>query len=336
MAGRPRAPLDGETLGPGWVDHETLGLTRTDDPNPAGLLAWNTPTDAHTAPARSPAASISIAVPGRVTVHWDVAMVHHKRSGLTGGGKCLENYLLCTKPSYPIEGTPKYNRKCNQLLPGKLGARGKRWRDRAGDGFRKFPDVEIVPLANGKWAVRSVTCFTVIRVGDPVEGAYPVVGKNVTVDASYGVRGKRTRPERDNPLAKGYYKDVAANLASYRSAVDKPIDRIYWWVRGSVLRHELTHHKFYQKWFEAEVRGFLLGVAKTLEKEARDGKLSLTREALSERAERLLETAMSAPGTKLHETYEDQASAVTALEFQNEAKRVLREGRALEAKAKRK
>jgi hypothetical protein len=295
---KPPTPLDGEHLGRGWIGRGTLALTPTKDPRPSGLLAWNTPTrgGAPALPTSTP--SLQIIVRGTPPIDWKDAFFRFKPQGLTGGGRCCNDSALSDTAKV---GSADYI-------------------------VSKFPDVKLAGK-DGAWAVNKVTAYTVIYVSEPLEGAYPELNKNVTTNPDDGVRTYNGKKNSKDPRGKGYYEEVAKNLELYKGADNKPYDQMYWWVRGSTLRHEQEHLRLYKEWFKDNLRGFLLRVSRALEAEVSNSQLkSVSRAALEKRARSLLKRALKTD-PNYRNTHEVKASALTAREFKAEADKLRREAK---------
>jgi hypothetical protein len=111
-------------------------------------------------------------------------------------------------------------------------------------GDYRYPEIDVdYNPDTGVWSINSITVHSLIRLDEPGEGAYPVVGANVLNDRDLGLR-----TPRDNPAGKGYWRKVVENLKLY--GPDVLFSNLQWWVRGSTLRHEKAHHELYREWFD--------------------------------------------------------------------------------------
>jgi len=279
-----------------------------------------------------PTKKVSVARGARAT--WDVGLLEVVNRSLTGSGRFRQDYLACAAGTLNLKKSSSFNKKCAAAAPARYRTgTTKTMKQLVGSGNNWTPDVSIKYDKTGnRWVLESVTVYGVLIVGEPVQGAYPVFGKNVTTDRRYGVRGPRGKISRD-PNEKGYYRDVARNLLLYKSATNKPVGRMYWWVKDSTMRHEKKHYELYRKWFESKLKRFLQTTATRLRVELLLGRIRpITRKQLEYRARFIFRDILqNDPGYQ--DTHETQVSATTAAEFKKEAQELLRKGQALEAKA---
>ena len=243
-----------------------------------------------------------------VKVHWDLGMETNSSGTVRGGGMHRPHHVKCGS-NFPIKkASSKYNKVCNDA-----DYRGTKVL------FNKKPDVSIKFNNKQKiWTIQSITVYVFIEVHEPVEGAYPVFGKNVINDKKYGIRGLRglRRKPTDDPNEKGYWKDVVENLRLYRNKFNPT--KMYWWVKGSTRFHEETHYKLYRIWFEENCGNFMKIMKQKLLIMLRDGKIyPVTQENIEKKAGSILISLANDPDTE-PETYEktrlkyweDAASAI--------------------------
>jgi len=208
------------------------------------------------------------------------------------------------------------------------------WKD-FGSGIAHMPPTVSMRYNKNKneWIIESLTAYAVVRWSEPLAGFHPICGKNVTINKGDGIRGN---PPTNNPNAKGYYVDVARNLSLYKGAVEKPFDKIHWWVPGATERHEKAHLEYTKKEFKGLSAFLLRQTALKLERQISRGRINPGNQGEMEyHARSILDGVIQwAKNKNLISAMrnENVVSKKTAQEFKDEAAKILKWGKAEEAK----
>jgi hypothetical protein len=288
------------------------------------------------AKSRRHAAAPKVIVSSSLTsIDWDLAIViTRKLEGLLGSGSHTPHHYYCQGESTEkTEDGTQYSKMCSDKSPS--GATYGADFDSGGpsQGTPRNPSFSLSYSDSlHQWVIQSVTAYSVIRVSDPAsDDAYPVLGKNVTINPSDGIRGT---PPSEDPDKKGYYQDVANNLRRYKSAEEKNTG-MYWWLPGVTLRHERKHFEFYKNWLDRNCAALLQLTATELGRQLEQGEVSADGDLLARKAQGffgdLIEKSKSDDFSTESEKY---ASGASALEFQMKASEIERQGKELERKSK--
>lgn len=282
-----------------------------------------------------------VKVASNVSIKWDVAELGGEVNSPTGGGKMHDHSRVCsiakTSSFYALYSKKKvYNKVCGKqpLSQIRRKYKAKYWKD-LGPGIVPMPPTVSIRYNKIKnvWTIESLTAYAVVRWADPAAGFHPICGKNVTINKSDGIRGN---PPTSNPNAKGYYVDVAKNLSLYKGAVDKPFANIFWWVPGATERHEKAHLEYSKKEFKNLSAFLLRQTALKLEKELRLNRINpVNQEQMEYHARYILDGEIQfAKNSNLISVTmnETVVSNKTAQEFKDEAAKILKWGKAEEAK----